>query len=147
MSKPFTGYHVSAILIAFFAVVVAVNVTMARLATSTFGGALAENGYVASQEYNKWIAESAAQSQLGWTIATRVEQGHLLLDTRGIQGAAVEVIAEHPLGQGDDQVITMKAASGTEYRSLRPMPIGRWKLRVVLARDGKQARYLAEVRA
>lgn len=147
MTKRLTGYHVTAILVGFFAVVIAVNFTMARMATSTFGGVLAENGYVASQDYNKWIAESAAQDRLGWTIATRVEEGHLLLDSKGVERAVVEIVAEHPLGQVDDQQIAMTAVSPTEYRSLQPMPAGRWKLRVTLVHHGKQARYLAEVRA
>lgn len=147
MTKRLTGYHVTAILVGFFATVIAVNVYMARMATSTFGGVLAENGYVASQDYNKWIAESAAQDRLGWAIATRVEGGHLLLDINGVEGAAVDVIAEHPLGQVDDQNIAMTAVSATLFRSLHPMPSGRWKLRVTLIHNGKQARYLAEVTA
>lgn len=147
MAKRFTGYHATAILVGFFTTVIAVNVYMARMATSTFGGILAENGYVASQDYNKWIAESAAQDRLGWTISARVDQGHLLLDTKGIEGAAVEIIAEHPLGQVDDQPVAMTALGVTQYRSLQPMPVGRWKLRVTLTSGGKLARYLAEVRA
>lgn len=147
MTKPFTGYHIAAILIGFFAVVIAVNVTMARMATGTFGGVLAENGYVASQDYNKWIAESTAQDRLGWSIVTRVESGRLVLDTKGVQGADVEVIAEHPLGRVDDQAIAMVADGESLHRSLKPMPVGRWKLRVTLSKGGKQARYLAEVRA
>ena len=35
MTKRFTGWHMAAILVGFFALVVAVNVTMARFATST----------------------------------------------------------------------------------------------------------------
>lgn len=146
MARRFTGYHITAILVGFFAIVIAVNFYMARMATSTFGGVLAENGYVASQDYNKWIAESAAQDRLGWSIAARVEQGHLLIDTKGVDGAVLEVIAEHPLGQIDDQPIAMTALGATQYRSLQPMPAGRWKLRVMLSQGGRQARYLAEVR-
>lgn len=146
MTKKFTGYHITAILVGFFAIVIAVNVYMARMATSTFGGILAENGYVASQDYNKWIAESAAQDRLGWTIATRVEQGRLLLDTDGVDGATVEVIAEHPLGQVDDQAIAMTPIARGRYQSLRPLPRGRWKLRITLSQGSSRARYLAEVR-
>jgi nitrogen fixation protein FixH len=40
------------ILVAFFAVVIAVNLLMARLAISTFGGVVVENSYVASQHFN-----------------------------------------------------------------------------------------------
>ena len=36
--RPFTGRHMAMILIAGFGVVIAVNVAMARMAISTFGG-------------------------------------------------------------------------------------------------------------
>lgn len=147
MTKPFTGYHIAAILVGFFAIVIAVNVYMARMATGTFGGVLAENGYVASQDYNKWIADSTAQDRLGWSVAARVQRGHLVLDIKGVEGAAAEVVAEHPLGRVDDQAIAMTAIGASRFQSLKPMPVGRWKLRVTLSKGGQQARYLAEVRA
>ena len=55
---PFTGKHFAVIIVAFFAVVVSVNVYMARAASSTFGGVVVENSYVASQNFNAWLAEA-----------------------------------------------------------------------------------------
>jgi nitrogen fixation protein FixH len=43
MEGPFTGRHMTAILVGFFGVVIAVNLLMARFATSTFGGIVVEN--------------------------------------------------------------------------------------------------------
>ena len=43
MTRRFTGYHMTAILLAFFGIVVAVNLVMATLATRTFGGVVVEN--------------------------------------------------------------------------------------------------------
>ena len=37
-TKPFTGYHMAAILIGFFGIVIAVNIYMAKVAVGTFGG-------------------------------------------------------------------------------------------------------------
>lgn len=147
MNQRFTGYHATAILVGFFAVVIAVNLTMARLATSTFGGALAENGYVASQDYNRWIAESAAQDRLGWDVAARVEGGRLILDTKGVSHAVANVVAEHPLGLVDDRTILMTVAGASRLRSAEPMPAGRWKLRITLHQGNAEARYLREVRS
>lgn len=48
---PFNGRHMTAILVAFFAVVIAVNVLMARFIICTFGGVVVENSYVASQHF------------------------------------------------------------------------------------------------
>ena len=60
-ARRFTGWHMTTILVAFFAVVITVNIVMARFALSTFGGTVVENSYVASQHYNEWLARAAAQ--------------------------------------------------------------------------------------
>jgi len=55
MTGRFTGWHMTFILVSFFAVVIAVNLTMAHFASSTFGGLVVENSYVASQKYDGWL--------------------------------------------------------------------------------------------
>jgi nitrogen fixation protein FixH len=52
----FTGRHMAITIVGFFLVVIVVNLAMARMATSTFGGVVVENSYVASQHYNRWLA-------------------------------------------------------------------------------------------
>ena len=68
MTRRFTGWHFTAIITAFFGVVVAVNLTMAVFATRTFGGVVVENSYVASQKYNDWLDAAKRQQQLAWSI-------------------------------------------------------------------------------
>ena len=63
-AKRITGRTMTAILCAFFGVVIAVNILMATIATRTFGGVVVENSYVASQEYNGWLAQSRRQRDL-----------------------------------------------------------------------------------
>ena len=55
MQRAFTGRHMAAIMVAFFGVVIVVNLLNARLASSTFGGEVVENSYVASQDFNRWL--------------------------------------------------------------------------------------------
>ena len=43
MSRPFTGRDVALVMIGFFGLVVAVNITMARFASSSFGGVVVDN--------------------------------------------------------------------------------------------------------
>lgn len=146
MTKQFTGRHIAMILIGFFGVVIAVNFLMARYAVTTFGGTLAENGYVASQDYNKWIAQSAAQDRLGWTMTAKVEDRHLLVETGGVDAPSLSVIAQHPLGQVDDQAIPMVTSGPGQFRSVKPLPEGRWKIHVTMRQDGNEAQFLQEVR-
>ena len=75
---PFTGKHFTVIMVAFFAVVIGVNLLMARAASSTFGGVVVENSYVASQEFNTWLAEARKEKALGWSAqATRLPDGRV----------------------------------------------------------------------
>ena len=45
----FTGFHMLACMIVFFGVIVAVNLTMATLASQSWTGLVVKNSYVASQ--------------------------------------------------------------------------------------------------
>ncbi|EJU14219.1 hypothetical protein LH128_04711 [Sphingomonas sp. LH128] len=79
--KPFNGKHMTAILVAGFGVVLAVNVTMATLASTTFGGIVVENSYVASQDFNRWLDEAAKERALGWRLAARRgAEGRVVVD-------------------------------------------------------------------
>ena len=49
----FTGRHMLGIMLAFFATVIAVNVTMAMFASKSWTGFVVRNSYVASQEFNE----------------------------------------------------------------------------------------------
>jgi nitrogen fixation protein FixH len=70
--RKFTGWHMTGILVAFFGVVVSVNVFMAQAAISTFGGTVVDNSYVASQKFNGWLDKAEAQKALGWTVSARL---------------------------------------------------------------------------
>jgi nitrogen fixation protein FixH len=135
----------TAILVGFFAVVIAVNVTMARLASSTFGGALAENGYVASQDYNRWIAAARHQDQLGWSATPRVEQGRLVLHVTGVSFPSADIRLVHPLGRLKEVQLTMHAVAPDRLVSVEHMPPGRWQVHLVIRSGGRSARYIDEV--
>lgn len=130
----------AAIMIAFFGTVIAVNVTMARLATSTFGGVVVENSYVASQHFNRWLDEAKADKALGWKAlfgrdtTGRVQVG--LIDAAGkpLTGAKVTATAEHPLGLRGDEALTLNETTPGEYVAV--LPEGRWQLRLE-ARSGQ----------
>lgn len=145
MNRPFTGWHMTAILVAFFAVVVAVNVTMARDAISTFGGALAENGYVASQDYNGWIAAAAAQDRLGWTAKAEVVGGRLEIQTNAPASATAEVTLVHPLGRVAETNLDMRRSDRGPFRSAALVPPGRWEAHIVLRSGGSEAKFLQDV--
>lgn len=141
MIKRFTGWHFTAIICAFFGVVIAVNMTMAVLATRTFGGVVVENSYVASQKYNGWLAAARAQQKLGWKVAPSVDARRhvtIALSAAGVQASGV---AEHPLGRADDIALSF-VSDGRELRSRETLPPGRWTVRLTLRKGNEEARVL-----
>lgn len=151
MTRRFTGWHMLAVMLGFFGVVVAVNFAMARYAIGTFGGVVVDNSYVASQRFNIWLAKARAQERLGWQVAADVADGRRLhITATGAGGEPVDgritVTARHRLGRAPDRVVIMQAVSGG-YQSAEPLPVGRWQLMIVLNAHGHIARFDTEVRA
>lgn len=144
--KVFTGWHMTAILVTFFAVVITVNFTMARLAMSTFGGKVVENSYVASQHYNVWLARAEAQDRLGWTPKVSLEaERHVRVevrkDNRPLTGLRVAATASHPLGRTAPSTVRFEAVEDGAWRSVEPLAIGRQRLDISVAKGSDEARY------
>ena len=137
--RRFTGWHMTGILVAFFAVVIAVNMLMATLAVRSFGGVVVDNSYVASQNYNEWLAASRAQDKLGWTItAKRAADGKVALTVKdkGTAGAGftAEAVAQHPLGRAPERKLAFVPLGNGEWQSTQALPATRWTLRLTLRR-------------
>lgn len=131
-TRPFTGRHFTLIMIAFFGVVIAVNLVMARFASATFGGVVVENSYVASQHFNGWLGKAKSQEALGWSAqASRTGDGRVAL---AFIGAPMELkvvaVARHPLGRLPDAALDFARQSDGRFVSAKPLLPGRWRLRV-----------------
>lgn len=139
--RRFTGWHMTGILVAFFGVVIAVNLLMARMAIGTFGGTVVDNSYVASQRYNSWLEAARVQQRLGWTVAAQIDaERRVVVRVTGqggpVQGARATAILRHPLGREPERTMTFTDAGrgdGT-LRSRHPVPPGRWHLDLVVVR-------------
>lgn len=147
MIRRFTGYHMTAILVGFFAIVIAVNLLMANYAISTFGGTVVDNSYVASQDFNHWLKAARAQDALGWSATMSLDgQRHPELRAKGskptLAGITATGVAEHPLGRAPDIALTFAADSRGVLRAAQTLPAGRWNVRVALADGGDTVRLL-----
>ncbi len=151
MTRRFTGWHLLAAIVAFFGVVVAVNMTMATLAIRSFGGLVVRNSYVANQRFNGWLAEARDQRRLGWSADARVADRRVLVTASGadapLAGATVTAVAEHPLGSMPDVALRFDEAGPGRYVAAARLPAGRWRLRLRVARGGGRADFIREVAA
>jgi nitrogen fixation protein FixH len=91
-SRPITGRMVFFTLVAFFGVVIGVNVIMMRLAIQTLPGTEVDSAYSASLAYQKEIAIAHAQSARNWKVDAHVER-------RGQGGALLQVEARDESGR------------------------------------------------
>jgi nitrogen fixation protein FixH len=139
-----TGRKVTAIFVAFFGVIMTVNFTMAHYASSTFGGVVVENSYVASQHYNKWLGAAAAQEKLGWSATVaRLPDDRVAVRFAGApQGLMVSAVARHPLGRAPDQALVFIRAADGAFVSTKAVMPGRWVVR--LSADAGAAKWREE---
>lgn len=142
MTSRFSGRHMTMILLAFFGVVVAVNLTMATFATRTFGGVVVANSYVASQKYNGWLAAARRQDQLGWTIGARLDPDRHVSVAVDQSGVVVSGFARHPLGREPDVTLTFDRG----LRSVQALPPGRWAVHVLFRKGAHEARLVEVLR-
>lgn len=151
MTRKFTGKHMLFVMLGFFGTVIAVNLTMATLATRTFGGTVVDNSYVASQRFNGWLAEGRAQAALGWERrvalgSDRRVEAELTAGGEPLVGARVTAVASHPVGREPDIALTFEPAGNGRYRSVGRLPEGRWSLHLDVARGGKRLRAIETLR-
>lgn len=110
--REFTGWHMLAIMVAFFSVIISVNLTMAFFARSSWTGFVVENRYVASREFNGKMAESRTQAALGWTSDLTIAGGKLsyrLTDSVGNVVAAKRATASlrRPASVAEDRDVAL----------------------------------------
>ncbi|WP_265569445.1 FixH family protein [Sphingomicrobium nitratireducens] len=143
MTHRFTGRHMLGVLVLFFGIVIAVNVYMATRAVDHFGGLVVKNSYVASQNYNDWIAASRRQDALGWTSHAGLgADGHVLVGLEGADSATVEAVARHRLREALDQPLTLIQTAPGQWRSAERLPEGRWQVHLRVSADGDEARFI-----
>jgi len=130
----FTGRHMLMIMIAFFAVIIAVNVTMATVAGTSWTGFVVRNSYVASQEFNGRVAAARAQAALGWTATLVVEHGEARLRIVDREGHAVPIptaslALRNPASDRKDSTVALES-TGEEFRGPVDIADGQWVVEI-----------------
>ncbi|MCB1420609.1 MAG: FixH family protein [Notoacmeibacter sp.] len=145
IERQFTGWHMLAVLVAFFGVIITVNLTMAWYANSTWSGLVVKNSYVASQEFNEQQAEARAHAALGWKPSVTYQDGAFaftLLDAAGnpVETTGVKVKLIRPAHEGFDQVVALSPQGNGRYSAPVTLADGQWVIEV-LAEAGLDTPY------
>ena len=144
-----TGRKVLAMLIAFFGIVIGVNVTMAKLAIKTLPGTDVDSAYTASLGYEKEILAARDQSARNWKVDAHIERlagGAALLqveardrDGRPVTGLKFQGRFERPTDKRADLAIALAEVGIGIYRGRRDaVAPGQWDL--VLEGDNASGR-------
>ena len=144
-ARPLTGKHVLAIFIAFFAVVIAVNMVMFRVATSSFSGIETDSAYRVGLAYNTELEAARQQVALGWAVNAKVDGERVIIDVRDRDGQIVpgltgDVVLAWPADRRLDRKGTISALSGGRYEAQldKALPPGQWDVVVTLRRNGER---------
>lgn len=148
MTKEFTGKHMLAVFVMGFGIVMAVNFFMASLATGGFSGVVVKNSYVASQNYNGWLAAAEKQRALGWEAAvSRNDTGKLQIATLNTPAEiTINAELERPLGDPERHAAILSNAGNGLFITDKVLPAGRWIVRLQITSDGDVWRQQSEIR-
>ena len=137
--KPLTGRMVLFMMVAFFGVVIGVNLIMMRLAIKTLPGVEVDSAYSASLGYEKEIATAREPTARDWKVDAHVErsgQGGAMLrveardnDGRPMTGLKFQGHFERPADKRSDQAMALAETGIGIYRgSATLIAPGQWDL-------------------
>jgi len=144
--KPLTGRSVLIMLVAFFGVVIAVNIVMVRAAISTFGGVDTPSSYEAGLVFTAEEAAASAQDARGWKVTARLDPSAsgvaATIDVRDSAGKAVtgvDVVARlaHPIDERRDVALAIADLGGGTYRGTGAAESGQWILDLDITRGAE----------
>jgi nitrogen fixation protein FixH len=112
MSQQFTGRHFLLIMVAFFGVIVAVNITMAVYANTSWTGFVVRNSYVAGLEFNRKSREHREQVALGWNTTVTGTDGTFRFALADAEGNPVALKAgtaqfRRPVTDAEDTTLAL----------------------------------------
>ncbi|HXZ68091.1 MAG TPA: FixH family protein [Alphaproteobacteria bacterium] len=139
------GWHVLAMLVAFFGVVFAVNGVFIYYALRTHPGDDVQDAYVAGVEYNRELAEKREQRKLGWQASLSVKadarNGEFIevafVDAKGepVLGLKVDAMLRSPVVASQDRPLKFVSTGPGRFRAdVNEPPAAQWDL-IIEARN------------
>lgn len=129
--KEFTGRHMWFVVSGFFGVVIAVNVLMAVVSSTSWTGLVVQNSYVASQEFEDKRIANEAQQAAGWAPTLTYAGGRAelrIVDGTGkpVDLGDVTLKVNRPVGGHDDQTVSFARMGDGHYEAALALGHGVW---------------------
>lgn len=143
MTRPFTGWHMATIIISFFAVIIAVNLTMAYFARSSWTGLVVKNSYVASQSFNRDAQIARQQQMLGWQMKLSVKREVVQLsildrENQAMAGLRIRAVLQRPTDEAGDQILKLRESGVGVYRTDAVIGGGVWVADITAEKSDKE---------
>ncbi|WP_269933159.1 FixH family protein [Aminobacter sp. HY435] len=143
--RQFTGWHMLAIVCAFFGTIITVNLIMATYANTSWTGLVVQNTYVAS---NERIAESRAQAALGWKDELAIANGEIRYTLVDASGAAIPVANvsasfRRPAYEAEDWQATLERTADGAFATKAAIRDGIWIVNTEARLDSGQVYHQA----
>ncbi len=129
----FTGRHMLIIMIAFFGVIISVNLLMAFVASHAWTGLVVKNSYVASQNFNADMAAVRRQQELGWQAGLEFSRGVALVSLAGkglegkpLRNLTVTLLFSRPTHEGEDRTVSLGESEPGRYQVAVDLKDGLW---------------------
>ncbi len=134
------GWHVAAMVVGFFAVVIAVDGLFLTLAYRTHPGQVAAKPYETGLLYNAEIKRFRDQQALGWRAATEARPGMLVLwmrdrEGRPLTGLKPSALLQRPATEQGAMRLTFTETTPGQYEVRRDGLVGAWDVRIESADD------------
>lgn len=129
-TRPFTGRHMLSIMLSFFAVVLAANMTLVYFANHSWTGLVVQNSYVASQEFNATTQKlEKAAADIHATLD--YHSGKLQITLHGNDGKAANVknvvaMLGRPSHEGEDKSIALSESGEGVFAASIDLAKGQW---------------------
>ena len=140
LSRGFTGRHMLLVLITFFGIVIAVNLTMAVFASTSWSGLVADDTYVASQEFNARAAamRAMAASGIAGKLSIDGDTVHYAITNRDGSAASVDQVTltfKRPVGDREDFQLALSKTGEGEFEATHHVQTGDWIIEIVSRRN------------
>jgi len=149
VARPITGRFVLITTIAFFAVVISVNIVMMRLAITTLPGTEVDSAYSASLAYQREIDAARQQNERDWQVQAHIDRrpdgrAAIALEARDHAGAPLTALnflarLERPIDRRADRAIEISETGPGSYRGrAEGVAAGQWDLVIEGDADGRR---------